>query len=169
MSWTSSSPSGSTTTTSALTSPLETPTSSTRPPSSQQSPKSQSEEAESQPSNTSANGNQSTSEQSKERVTVPSACVACRSKHLKCDGLSPCTRCSANSKKPCFLVVYHFPTLHTDDFYFELLEICERYICRNKKLLIESTSVDFISTRPYLYPSKMGFMSLNNIKNAYHA
>lgn len=32
----------------------------------------------------------------KERVTVPSACVPCRSKHLKCDGLSPCTRCSSN-------------------------------------------------------------------------
>ncbi|RDW72077.1 hypothetical protein BP5796_08111 [Coleophoma crateriformis] len=31
------------------------------------------------------------------RVTVPSACVACRSKHLKCDGLSPCSRCSSNS------------------------------------------------------------------------
>jgi hypothetical protein len=34
---------------------------------------------------------------SKERITVPSACVQCRSKHLKCDGLSPCTRCSSNS------------------------------------------------------------------------
>lgn len=33
----------------------------------------------------------------RDRVTVPSACVQCRSKHLKCDGLSPCTRCSANS------------------------------------------------------------------------
>ena len=33
----------------------------------------------------------------RERVTVPSACVQCRSKHLKCDGLTPCTRCSANS------------------------------------------------------------------------
>ncbi|KAF4626161.1 hypothetical protein G7Y89_g12001 [Cudoniella acicularis] len=37
------------------------------------------------------------SDQSKERITVPSACVQCRSKHLKCDGLSPCTRCSSNS------------------------------------------------------------------------
>jgi hypothetical protein len=36
-------------------------------------------------------------DQSKERITVPSACVQCRSKHLKCDGLSPCTRCSSNS------------------------------------------------------------------------
>src|SRR6187402_3287463 len=33
----------------------------------------------------------------KERATVPSACVQCRSKHLKCDGLNPCTRCSSNS------------------------------------------------------------------------
>jgi hypothetical protein len=33
----------------------------------------------------------------RERATVPSACVQCRSKHLKCDGLSPCTRCSSNS------------------------------------------------------------------------
>lgn len=32
----------------------------------------------------------------KDRITVPSACVACRSKHLKCDGLSPCSRCSTN-------------------------------------------------------------------------
>lgn len=33
----------------------------------------------------------------RDRITVPSACVQCRSKHLKCDGLSPCTRCSSNS------------------------------------------------------------------------
>jgi len=33
----------------------------------------------------------------KERATVPSACVQCRSKHLKCDGLNPCTRCISNS------------------------------------------------------------------------
>ncbi|KAF7924984.1 uncharacterized protein EAE98_007072 [Botrytis deweyae] len=32
----------------------------------------------------------------KDRITVPSACVACRSKHLKCDGFSPCSRCSTN-------------------------------------------------------------------------
>jgi hypothetical protein len=37
------------------------------------------------------------SQNNKERVTVPSACVQCRSKHLKCDGLNPCTRCSSNS------------------------------------------------------------------------
>lgn len=35
--------------------------------------------------------------ESRERATVPSACVQCRSKHLKCDGLNPCTRCSSNS------------------------------------------------------------------------
>lgn len=28
---------------------------------------------------------------------MPSACVQCRSKHLKCDGLNPCSRCSSNS------------------------------------------------------------------------
>jgi len=33
----------------------------------------------------------------KDRATVPSACVQCRSKHLKCDGLNPCTRCTSNS------------------------------------------------------------------------
>jgi hypothetical protein len=36
-------------------------------------------------------------ENNRDRTTVPSACVQCRSKHLKCDGLIPCTRCSANS------------------------------------------------------------------------
>ncbi|KAK8026482.1 hypothetical protein PG991_003538 [Apiospora marii] len=29
-------------------------------------------------------------------ATVPAACLACRSKHLKCDGLNPCTRCKAS-------------------------------------------------------------------------
>jgi hypothetical protein len=33
----------------------------------------------------------------KERVSVSSTCVGCRSKHLKCDGLVPCTRCVSNS------------------------------------------------------------------------
>lgn len=37
------------------------------------------------------------SEPTKDRATVPSACVQCRSKHLKCDGASPCSRCSSNS------------------------------------------------------------------------
>lgn len=35
-------------------------------------------------------------EPNKERATVASACVQCRSKHLKCDGLTPCSRCSTN-------------------------------------------------------------------------
>ncbi|KAG9240738.1 hypothetical protein BJ878DRAFT_524534 [Calycina marina] len=39
----------------------------------------------------------STTQDNNERAIVPSACVQCRGKHLKCDGLSPCTRCSANS------------------------------------------------------------------------
>ncbi|KAI0006899.1 hypothetical protein F4779DRAFT_594561 [Xylariaceae sp. FL0662B] len=31
--------------------------------------------------------------------TVPAACLACRGKHLKCDGLNPCSRClSSNSE-----------------------------------------------------------------------
>ncbi len=52
--------------------------------------------------NGSGSGNASASkekerERERERATVPSACVQCRSKHLKCDGLSPCTRCSSNS------------------------------------------------------------------------
>ena len=33
----------------------------------------------------------------KDRITVPSACVGCRSKHLKCDGLNPCTRCTSSA------------------------------------------------------------------------
>lgn len=35
-------------------------------------------------------------EAQRDRLTVPSACVACRSKHLKCDGQSPCSRCSSS-------------------------------------------------------------------------
>ena len=35
--------------------------------------------------------------ESVDKVSVPSACVQCRSKHLKCDGLTPCTRCCANA------------------------------------------------------------------------
>jgi hypothetical protein len=31
------------------------------------------------------------------KSTVSSACVPCRSRHLKCDGLDPCTRCSSNN------------------------------------------------------------------------
>ncbi|KAI1321261.1 N-terminal binuclear Zn cluster-containing/DNA binding domain-containing protein [Xylariaceae sp. FL0255] len=31
--------------------------------------------------------------------TVPAACLACRSKHLKCDGSNPCSRCIASSSE----------------------------------------------------------------------
>lgn len=31
------------------------------------------------------------------RLTVPAACVACRTKHLKCDGAKPCSRCTSYS------------------------------------------------------------------------
>jgi hypothetical protein len=27
------------------------------------------------------------------KAIVPAACVACRSRHLKCDGVKPCARC----------------------------------------------------------------------------
>ncbi|KUJ23752.1 uncharacterized protein LY89DRAFT_1899 [Mollisia scopiformis] len=36
-------------------------------------------------------------DQNREGATMRSACVQCRSKHLKCDGLNPCSRCSSNS------------------------------------------------------------------------
>lgn len=36
-------------------------------------------------------------EPNKERGTVASACVQCRSKHLKCDGQTPCSRCHTNN------------------------------------------------------------------------
>ncbi|OAA38608.1 glucoamylase [Metarhizium rileyi] len=35
--------------------------------------------------------------------TVPAACLACRSKHLKCDGHTPCTRC-VNTQNECVYV-----------------------------------------------------------------
>ncbi|KAL3421413.1 hypothetical protein PVAG01_07858 [Phlyctema vagabunda] len=37
------------------------------------------------------------------RATVPSACVACRSKHLKCDGQNPCSRCNTNDLECIFV------------------------------------------------------------------
>ncbi|KAI9056079.1 hypothetical protein LZ554_001008 [Drepanopeziza brunnea f. sp. 'monogermtubi'] len=49
------------------------------------------------PNSQSQSPSQSTTAKEKERVTVASACVQCRSKHLKCDGLQPCSRCSSNS------------------------------------------------------------------------
>jgi hypothetical protein len=30
------------------------------------------------------------------RNTVPAACIACRTKHLKCDGKMPCSRCATS-------------------------------------------------------------------------
>jgi hypothetical protein len=30
------------------------------------------------------------------RNSVPAACIACRTKHLKCDGKMPCSRCATN-------------------------------------------------------------------------
>jgi hypothetical protein len=73
--------------------PLESPTTanSSTSPSSEGDPQNQNER---QPSLASTS---TRPDQSKERITVPSACVQCRSKHLKCDGLNPCTRCSSNS------------------------------------------------------------------------
>ncbi|RAL67083.1 hypothetical protein DID88_007863 [Monilinia fructigena] len=38
----------------------------------------------------------SVADHQKDRITVSAACVPCRSKHLKCDGHSPCSRCSTN-------------------------------------------------------------------------
>lgn len=38
----------------------------------------------------------SVADHQKDRITVPAACVGCRSKHLKCDGHNPCSRCSTN-------------------------------------------------------------------------
>ncbi|KAL1850217.1 hypothetical protein VTK73DRAFT_9731 [Phialemonium thermophilum] len=31
--------------------------------------------------------------------SVPAACLACRAKHLKCDGLNPCSRCTSSSSE----------------------------------------------------------------------
>ncbi|KAG9239109.1 hypothetical protein BJ875DRAFT_243226 [Amylocarpus encephaloides] len=94
---------------SSISSPLETPASSTHHLSS--APCSEASPTSSQPSerhsstsssfNTSANAD--AAEQNKERIIVPSACVQCRSKHLKCDGLTPCSRCSANSFECIFV------------------------------------------------------------------
>ncbi|ORY59247.1 N-terminal binuclear Zn cluster-containing/DNA binding domain-containing protein [Pseudomassariella vexata] len=33
--------------------------------------------------------------------TVPAACLGCRAKHLKCDGLNPCSRCLASGDTVC--------------------------------------------------------------------
>lgn len=55
------------------------------------------DQSERQSSLASSRQDPTSKEKDKDRITVPSACVQCRSKHLKCDGLSPCTRCSSNS------------------------------------------------------------------------
>ena len=31
------------------------------------------------------------------KVTIPLACTTCRSRHLKCDGKQPCSRCKVDS------------------------------------------------------------------------
>ncbi|KAI2621860.1 hypothetical protein GGS21DRAFT_494563 [Xylaria nigripes] len=36
--------------------------------------------------------------------TVPAACLACRYKHLKCDGANPCSRCLASNSPECTYV-----------------------------------------------------------------
>ncbi|KAH9219784.1 hypothetical protein DL95DRAFT_358480 [Leptodontidium sp. 2 PMI_412] len=38
-----------------------------------------------------------------ERSTVSSACIPCRSKHLKCDGLQPCSRCATQTLQCIYL------------------------------------------------------------------
>ncbi|KAK0711018.1 hypothetical protein B0H67DRAFT_493860 [Lasiosphaeris hirsuta] len=35
--------------------------------------------------------------------SVPAACLACRGKHLKCDGLTPCTRCSSSNTECVYI------------------------------------------------------------------
>jgi hypothetical protein len=76
-----------------LAAPLESPTAN-----SSTSPSSEGDQhGERQVSLAASTSTSSRPDQNKERITVPSACVQCRSKHLKCDGLNPCTRCSSNS------------------------------------------------------------------------
>ena len=72
--------------------PLETPpaVSSVSPPSGSHSNQGQRQASEASVASITPDNN-------RDRATVPSACVQCRSKHLKCDGLNPCSRCSANS------------------------------------------------------------------------
>ncbi|RDL37212.1 Zn2 DNA-binding protein [Venustampulla echinocandica] len=78
-------------------SPLQTPSSATRSPSSDQPPGTRDERQ------LSISSSEQNKDKDKERMTVPSACVQCRSKHLKCDGLSPCTRCSSNGLECVFV------------------------------------------------------------------
>ena len=75
--------------------PLESPTRTTA--TSSTSPSSEGDQQGERQASLATTSTSTRPDQSKERMTVPSACVQCRSKHLKCDGLSPCTRCSSNS------------------------------------------------------------------------
>ena len=75
--------------------PLESPTTATA--TSSTSPSSEGDQQGERQASLATTSTSTRPDQSKERMTVPSACVQCRSKHLKCDGLSPCTRCSSNS------------------------------------------------------------------------
>lgn len=75
--------------------PLESPTTATA--TSSTSPSSEGDQQGERQASLATTSTSPRPDQNKERITVPSACVQCRSKHLKCDGLSPCTRCSSNS------------------------------------------------------------------------
>jgi hypothetical protein len=46
--------------------------------------------------NSQLQGQQTLSNANGNRLTVPAACVACRTKHLKCDGTRPCSRCNTH-------------------------------------------------------------------------
>jgi hypothetical protein len=81
---------------SASAAPLETPTASSVSLSSSLSPSSDDLPDNQGERQTSLAASSLSRQDFKERATIPSACVACRSKHLKCDGLNPCTRCSSN-------------------------------------------------------------------------
>lgn len=63
------------------------------------SPTTQDGHRSSTPQQTSATSSQPDSQRpdQRERASIVSACVQCRSKHLKCDGLCPCTRCATNN------------------------------------------------------------------------
>ncbi|KFH41797.1 Conidial development protein fluffy-like protein [Hapsidospora chrysogenum ATCC 11550] len=43
------------------------------------------------------------SAQSRSRDSIPTACLACRSKHLKCDGSHPCARCVASGSECAYV------------------------------------------------------------------
>ena len=63
------------------------------------SPVTQDGQRTSPPQQTSATSSQPDTQRpdQRERASIVSACVQCRSKHLKCDGLCPCTRCATNN------------------------------------------------------------------------